>query len=294
MSEHDAPILVIGATGRQGGATATALLERGWPVRAFVRDPEAPGAVALRSAGAELAVGDLDDEDSLRKAMDGVHGVFLMLTMMDGVNISLAAVADEQRRGRRIAELVGELGIDHLVYSSLSGAGTDSGIEYYRSKEQIEDRIRELGLPATILRPVLFMDNFATYNKPTRDGDDLVLALAVAPDIPMPLIAIDDIGRFAAIAFDRPDEFLGRTLVLAGDVLTPPKIAEILSRAAGLTPRTVQIPIEQIRAFDEQVAKMFAHFNTHPPAPVDLVALRTAYPELLDLNGWLRATNWKL
>ncbi|MFB8009595.1 NmrA/HSCARG family protein [Nocardia sp. NPDC056000] len=294
MTAHTAPILVIGATGRQGGATATALLERGWPVRAFVRDPEAPKAVALRAAGAELMVGDLDDEDSLRKAMDGTHGVFLMLTMMSGVNISLAAVADEERRGRRIAELAGELGIEHLVYSSLSGAGTDSGIEYYRSKERIEERIRELALPATILRPVLFMDNFATYNKPTRDGDDLVLALAVAPEIPMPLIAINDIGRFAAIAFDRPEEFLGRTVVLAGDVLTPPQIAEILGRAAGLTPRTVQIPIEQIRAFDEQVAKMFAHFNTHPQAPVDLGALRAAYPELLDLNGWLRATDWNI
>lgn len=294
MNEHKGPILVIGATGRQGGATATALLERGWPVRAFVRDPEAAKAIALREAGAELVVGDLDDEDSLRKAMDGAHGVFLMLTMMSGVNISLAAVADEERRGKRITELVGELGIAHLVYSSLSGVGQGSGIEYYDSKEHIEDHIRELRLPATILRPVLFMDNFATYNKPSRDGDNLVLALAVAPEVPMPLIAIDDIGRFAAIAFDRRAEFLGRTINLAGDVLTPPQIAEILGRAAGLTPRTFQIPIEQIRAFDEQVAKMFAHFNTHPHAPVDLTDLRGAHPDLLDLDAWVRTTDWKL
>lgn len=294
MTEHKGPILVIGATGRQGTATATALLERGWPVRAFVRDPEAPKAVALREAGAELAVGDLDDEDSLRKAMDGAHGVFLMLTMMEGVNISLAAVAQEERRGKRIAELVGELGISHLVYSSLSGVGADSGIEYYASKEHIEDRIRELELPATILRPVLFMDNFATYNKPSRDGDSLVLALAVAPEVPMPIIAIDDIGRFAAIAFDRREEFLGRTIVLAGDILTPPQIAEILARAAGLTPRTVQVPIEQIRAFDEQVAKMFAHFNTHPHPAIDLPGLRAAHPDLMDLESWVRATDWKL
>ncbi|MBL1079069.1 NmrA/HSCARG family protein [Nocardia sp. 2] len=294
MTTHTAPILVIGATGRQGTATATALLERGWPVRAFVRDPQAAKAVALHEAGAELAVGDLDDEDSLRKAMDGVHGVFLMMTMMEGVNISLAAVAAEEKRGRRVAEIVGELGISHLVYSSLSGVGEDSGIEYYDSKEHIEDGIRELGLPATILRPVLFMDNFATYNKPSRDGDSLVLALAVAPEVPMPVIAIEDIGRFAALAFDRPDEFLGRTLTIAGDILTPPQIAEILGAAAGLTPRTVQIPLEQLRAFDEQVAKMFAHFNTHPHAPIDLAALRAAHPELHDLRSWLRATDWKL
>ncbi|SUA79277.1 NAD(P)H azoreductase [Nocardia otitidiscaviarum] len=293
MSRPNGPVLVIGATGRQGTATATALLDRGRPVRAFVRDPHAPAAVALRDAGAELAVGDLDDEDSLRKAMDGAHGVFLMLTMMSGANISLAGVAEEQRRGRRIAELVGELGIPHLVYSSLSGAGAGSGIEYYASKERIEDRIRELELPATILRPVLFMDNFATYNRPTRDGDHLVLALAVAPEVPMPLIAIADIGRFAAVVFDRPEEFIGRTIELAGDVLTPPQIAEKLARTAGLRPRTVQIPIEQIQAFDEQVAKMFAFFNTHPHADIDLDGLRAAHPDLHDLDTWLRATDWQ-
>ncbi|WP_067548017.1 NmrA/HSCARG family protein [Nocardia crassostreae] len=294
MTANKGPILVIGATGRQGGATATALLERGWPVRAFVRDPQAPNAVALREAGAELAVGDLDDEDSLRKAMDGAHGVFLMLTMMSGANISLAAVEDEKRRGRRIAELAAEIEIAHLVYSSLSGVRQGSGIEYYDAKEYIEDQILALGLPATILRPVLFMDNFATYNRPGRDGDHLVLSLAVAPEVPMPLIAIADIGRFAALVFDRPDEFLGRAVQLAGDILTPPQIAAKLADAAGLTPRTVQIPLEAIRAFDEQVAKMFAFFNTHPHAEIDLAGLRAALPELQDLDGWVHGTGWTL
>ncbi|MEU6581329.1 NmrA/HSCARG family protein [Nocardia sp. NPDC046763] len=294
MSADNGPVLVVGATGRQGSATATALLERGRPVRAFVRNPDAPQARRLRDAGAELTVGDLDDEESLRTAMDGVHGVFLMLTMMDGVHISLAAVADEERRGKAVADLAAKAGVAHLVYSSLHGVGAGSGIEYYDAKEHIEDHIRALGLPATVLRPVSFMDNFATYNRPSRDGNHLVLALPVPPDLPMPLIAIRDIGRFAALAFDRPAEFLGRTLDLAGDIPTPTQIAETLSRAAGLAPRTVQVPVEQIRAFDEQVGKMFAFFNSRPAPAIDVPALRTALPDLMTLDAWLTATDWTL
>ncbi|MEC3954410.1 NmrA/HSCARG family protein [Nocardia sp. CDC153] len=294
MNAERGPVLVIGATGRQGTATVTALLEKGWPVRAFVRDSEAPKARALRDAGAELAVGDLDDEESLRAAMDGVHGIFLMLTMMDGVHISLEAVAAEERRGKAVADLAAKAGVAHLVYSSLNGVGMGSGIEYYDAKEHIEDHIRALGLPATMLRPVSFMDNFATYSKPTRDGDDLVLALAVPPDAPMPLIAIEDIGRFAALVFDRPEEYLGRVVGLAGDSPTPRQIAETLARAAGLIPRVVQVPVEQIRAFDEQVGKMFAFFNTHPTPAADIPALRAALPELMTLEDWVRHTDWKL
>ncbi|WP_067699089.1 NmrA/HSCARG family protein [Nocardia jejuensis] len=293
MSDTKGPVLVIGATGRQGGAAARALLERGWEVRAFVRDPKSPAAARLHEAGAELLAGDLDDEESLRAALEGVHGVFLMLTMIEGVNISLAAVAAEERRGKAVADLALKAGVGHLVYSSLNGVYSGSGIEYYDAKEHIEEHIRELGLPATMLRPVSFMDNFGTYSKPARQGDELVLSLALGPDTPMPLIAIRDIGEVAAIAFERPGEFIGGVVELAGEVLTPRQIADTFGRAADLPARTFQVPIAQIKAFDEQVGKMFEFFE-QKPATVDVAALREIHPGLLTLEAWIRATGWKL
>ncbi|WP_067711365.1 NmrA/HSCARG family protein [Nocardia yamanashiensis] len=293
MTNDKGPILVIGATGRQGGAAARALLEKGWTVRAFVRNPDSDAARALAAAGAELFRGDLDDEDSLRAAIDGAYGIFLMLTMMRGHNISLEAVADEERHGKLVAELAAKAGITHFVYSSLNGVDSGSGIEYYDAKRHIEEHIRALGLPATMLRPVSFMDNFATFSKPVRDGDELVLSLAVAPDTPMPLIAIGDIGRYAALAFERPEEYIGRAVGLAGDVLTPRQIAETFGRAAGLPARVVQVPIAAISAFDPQVGKMFAYFNEHPES-IDVAPLRAALPELRTLEAWIAATDWKL
>ena len=82
-------------------------------------------------------------------AMDGVHGVFLALTMMDGPRISIDGVAAEERRGRAVVKLALESGVRHLVYSSINGAGAHSQIPYYESKERIEEDIHALGVPAT-------------------------------------------------------------------------------------------------------------------------------------------------
>ena len=286
-------MLVIGATGQQGGATARHLLERGRTVRALVRDPASPAAVALGRAGADLVVGDLDDPTSLRAAMEGAHGVFLVLTMMVGPRISPEGVVAEQRRGEAVADLARHSGIEHLVYSSLNGASARSEIPYYESKARIEDHIHALGLPATILRPVSFMDNFATYNRPVLHEGELVVNLAVRPELPMQLISVRDIGAFAAIAFDRPDQYLHRTVEIAGDVLTPPQIAETIGRVCGLPARFRQTPIEQVRSFDAQLAQMFTFFNEHPSELADLPALRAEHPGLMRLETWLRETRWK-
>ena len=293
MADHTAPVLVIGATGQQGGATARHLLQRGRPVRALVRDPHSPAAGALRAAGASLVAGDLDDPVSLRAAMDGVHGIFLVLTMMAGPRISPEGVIAEERRGKAVADLARESRVGHLVYSSINGAGARSGIPYYESKARIEEHIHALGIPATILRPVSFMDNFATYNRPLLQDGELVVGLAVRPELPVQLISVRDIGAFAAIAFGRPGDFLGRTVEIAGDILTPPQIAEAFSRACGLPARFRQTPIEQVRAFDPQLAQMFSFFNEHPSELTDLHALRAEHPDLMRLETWLRATEWK-
>jgi uncharacterized protein YbjT (DUF2867 family) len=293
MADQKGTVLVIGATGQQGGATARHLLERDRTVRALVRDPDSPAANALQRAGAKLVVGDLDDTASLRTAMEGAHGVFLVLTMMVGPKISPEGVVAEERRGKAVADLARESGIEHFVYSSLNGASARSGIPYYESKARIEEHISALGLPATILRPVSFMDNFATYNRPVLDHGELVVSLAVRPELPMQLISVRDIGAFAAIAFDRPGRFLGRTVEIAGDMLTPPQIAETFGRVCGLPARFRQTPIEQIRAFDAQLAQMFTFFNEHPSEAADLSALRAEHPELMRLETWLRATGWK-
>ena len=65
-------VLVVGATGRQGGAVARHLLDTEFRVRALVRDSQKPRARALAESGIELVKGDLDDLASLERALDGI------------------------------------------------------------------------------------------------------------------------------------------------------------------------------------------------------------------------------
>lgn len=292
MDDHKEAVLVIGATGQQGGAVARALLKRGRTVHALVRDPDAPAARELRAAGARLVTGDLDDLASMRAAMAGVGGVFLMLTSVTSGTVSMENVEAEVRRGKAVADLAAQAGVAHFVYSSVAGAAQDTGIPHLESKGRIEAHVRGLGLPATVLRPVFFMENFTTVTRPVLTEEGLVLALALRPTSRLPLISMPDIGEFAALAFDQPETFVGQTLVIAGDHLSAAEMAERFGEAAGVQARFHQTPLEQLRAFDAEVAKMFAWFDSGVMEQPDLPALRALHPEVMTLEAWLRSTAW--
>jgi uncharacterized protein YbjT (DUF2867 family) len=118
------PILVTGATGKQGGATARRLLAAGRPVRALVREPAAPAAVALAVAGAELVRGDFDDPASLAPALDGVGAVFGIPPVALGPGGPEAG--PEVTRGRALIDAAAAAGIEQVVFSTVASASTQS------------------------------------------------------------------------------------------------------------------------------------------------------------------------
>src|SRR4051794_6390057 len=103
-------VLVVGATGRQGGAVASHVLKKGFGVQALVRDPQKPRARALTESGIELVQGDLNDHASLERALDGTYGVFSVQ------NFSQAGYDGEIRQGTAIADLAKKVGVEHFVY----------------------------------------------------------------------------------------------------------------------------------------------------------------------------------
>jgi uncharacterized protein YbjT (DUF2867 family) len=284
MTEQKATILVTGATGHQGGAVARYLLTSGWRVRALTRDTQKPSAQALAGLGAELFQGDLDDRSSLERALKGVYGVFSVQNFWE------TGFAREIQQGKALADAAKAAGVKHFVYSSVGGAERNTGIPHFDSKWEIEQHVRALGLPATIIRPVFYMDNFESPNfRPAiLQG---TLTLAMRPDRTLQMIAVDDIGGFAALAFDKPREFLGRAFELAGDELTLPQAAEAFSRALGRPVRFVEQPIEQVRSFSKEFAVMLEWFNEKGYA-ADIPALRALYAPLLGFEAWLRKTGW--
>ncbi|MFE2260102.1 NmrA/HSCARG family protein [Streptomyces cyaneofuscatus] len=263
-------ILVLGGTGNQGGATARELLSRGWSVRALVRDPDKPEAQALKELGAVLVRGDLEDVASLRAAAEGVYGIF----SVQALAYEPETLAAEVRHGKAIADVAKEAGVTHFVYSSVGGAERETGIDHFESKAEIERHIKALGLPATILRPVFFMNNLLHF---ADVEGERVMSLPVKPDKPMQFIASDDIGVFAADAFDRPAEFIGREIELAGDEITFPQVAEVYERITGTPSRLEATPIEE---------RMFEWF-AEEGYQADIPALRELHPGLLTFEQFL-------
>ncbi|OLT32477.1 hypothetical protein BJF79_36050 [Actinomadura sp. CNU-125] len=277
-SPANGPILVIGATGRQGGAAARHLLADGRTVRALVRDPASAAARALAAAGAEPIRGDLDDPGGLKAAMARAHGVF-------AVTPDDADAEREIRRGRSAVDAAADAGVSHLVFASVGGAERDTGITYWESKRAIERHIAARGVPATILRPVRFMENHAIPGLPfggiTPGG---VLRHLFDPGVPVQLVAVTDIGAFAALAFAEPDGYVGRALELAGDELTPAATVDMIGRRLGREITYEQAGAAEL-ALDPNIERAVALQRGIWRA--DIADLRRRRPELLDFAGWL-------
>ncbi|MEV6845723.1 NmrA/HSCARG family protein [Actinoplanes sp. NPDC051411] len=274
MATTDRPILVTGATGQQGGATARHLLADGWHVRALVRDPRGAAATRLAHAGADLVVADLDDRDSIDAAVRGAHGVFSVQPAL----IPPDFAQNEWQRGRNVADAALGAGVRHLVYASVASADRATGIAHWEVKSRIEQYIRAHDIPATVLRPVAFMENFAD---PTYGVYGEIPLLPTLPaDETVQLIALDDIGAFAAMAFANPDRFLGEALELAGDELTVDQIRSVIGQATG---RDIPVAAPASRS---------AEMTSFSGWQADIAALRALHPGLLDLDAWLlRAGN---
>ena len=285
-TQQNRTILVTGATGRQGGAVARTLMTHGWKVRALVRDPSTHAAQHLAKNTIELIKGDLFTTASLEEALTGVYGVFSVQT-----SNAEHGIGGEIIQGKLLADAAAKAQVQHFVYSSIGGAERESGIPHFESKWQVEKHIRALGLPATILRPVFFMENFASFLG-TQIKEQNKLILPLHPQTRLQLIATENIGSFAALAFEQPTGFLGKALEIAGDELSMTELAETFSRVMKRTIEFVELPMEQMIQGDPEMALMFEWFNTHGFQAV-LPALRALDPALLNLETWLRQAGWQ-
>lgn len=269
-------IVVTGATGQQGGAALRHLQGKGWTLRALTRDPAKPAAQRLPAPDTEVVAANPDDRASLDRALAGAYGLFGVLTPRE------EGPAGEERQGKTLADAAQAAGVQHVVYSSVGGADKHTGIPHFDSKWHIEEHARGLGLPLTVLRPVFFMENFLSYSGP-RDG---AVALPLPSDRPLQLIAVDDIGAFAALAFARPATFLGQALEIAGDERTPSQVAASWSRISGQPVRFQELPLDVVRQQSVETATMFDWLQ-RVGYQADIPALRRLYPPLQSFETWL-------
>ncbi len=154
MFDANKIVLITGATGRQGGGVIRHLLPKGWSLRALTRNPNSGAAKDLIDQGIEVFQGDLEDPSSLESAVRGAYGIYSVQDFW------AVGAKREVQQGKNLADAAKKSGVEHFVFSSVGGAERNSGIDHWESKWEIEKHIRKLGLPATMIRPVAFMENY--------------------------------------------------------------------------------------------------------------------------------------
>src|SRR5260370_4522997 len=192
-------VVVTVSPGKQGGAVARGLLERGHKVRAVTRDPNSSQAKSLANAGATLVVASLEDTAAIMKALEGATSLFAMTMPSGGTDA-------ETRQGIAAAAAAQAAGV-HLVFTSVASANRQTGIPHFDSKSEVEKHIAKVGVRATILAPVSFMENLFFVKEQLAKG---IYAAALPPTRALAQVAVADIGAVAVPVLEDAGRFTGK------------------------------------------------------------------------------------
>ena len=278
-------VVTTGSTGKQGGAVARGLLERGHKVRAVTRDPNSSQAKALANAGATLVEASREDTAAITKALEGATSLFAMTTPFGG------GTDAETRQGVAAADAAKAAGV-HLVFTSVNSANRQTGVPHFDSKYEVEKHIAKVGVRATILAPAFFMENLAFGKEQLARG---VYAATLPPTRTLAQIAVADIGAVAVRVLEDARRFTGKRFDLASDELTGNDVVAILSRVTGRPFAYFQIPLDVIRQrMGEDGAKM-SEWLDRVGYTADRAALRREFPDVAfhDFESWAKAQDWK-
>ncbi|MFP5076620.1 NmrA family NAD(P)-binding protein [Rhizobium sp. YIM 134829] len=279
------PILVTGATGKQGGAVVRALLQARYPVRAMTRDPQSPAAQALAAQGVEVVKGDFNDAASLDAALAGADGVFSMQMGSHPGDPDTEIVT-----GKALVEAAHRAGVRVIVHTSVARAGEQKSFVgwdegrweplYWNNKAAVIDMVKAQGFRHwTILKPAMIMEDIVPPQVEVQFPSLRELGrfeTSIAADSGIDWIAAKDIGAFAAAAFIDPDRFHGHEIDLAAETFTLPEVAAKIAKATGKPVTAVTLSEEEALA-KPHGAMMRQHesWNNVEGYKVDLDAVRS-------------------
>jgi len=300
-------IAVVGATGAQGGGLVRAILEdpqRRFAARALTRDPGSPAARALAAAGAQVVAADADDEASLARAFEGVHGAYC-------VTFYWAHLSPEKELAQAgaLARAARRAGVRHAIWSTLEDTRRLVPLEsarmptlmgrykvpHFDAKGEADRLFAEAGVPTTYLLTSFYWDNLVHFGMGPKPGPDGTLAIAMPMgNAKLPGIAAQDIGRSAFGIFAAGPAFVGKRVGIAGEHLSGGEMAQALSKALARPVRYADMPPEAYRALGfpgaDDLGNMFQYkrdFEGEYRAARSVEATRALNPRLQDFAAWL-------
>ena len=240
-------IAVLGSTGSQGGGLCRAILADaggGFACRAITRDTGKDKAKALAAAGAEVVKADLDDVESLKKALAGAYGVYAVTNFWEHFSGE-----KEKAQAKNVADAAKAAGVKHVVWSTLEDirqfmTPDDKRMPILQQKYRVphfdakaEANASFSGLPTTFLVTSFYWDNLYMFGLAPKKGDDGKLAWTFPMGTAkMAGIAAEDIGKVAYGIFKGGDQYVGKTVGIMGEAVTIEQMGQTLSKVLGVGP----------------------------------------------------------
>ncbi|KAK3305888.1 uncharacterized protein B0T15DRAFT_213610 [Chaetomium strumarium] len=293
-------ILIVGATGQQGGAVIKALLNlpqasTRFNILALTRNAHSERAKALAEAHkgtVELVEGDNADPGPIfaSRPKGSIDSVFIVTVMM-GNNVS------EEQQAIPLIDAAVEHGVKHIVFTSVDRGGDEKSwtnpthVKHFLTKHNVELHLRDKAekqpgrFTWTILRPVAFMDNFEPGMMCTMLT--AMLAATMSPDRKLQLVSVRDIGLFAAQALSDPAKWSGKAVGLAGDALTLAEIREKFAKVTGQQIPEAWTIVGRAALWAMKEMKDMLEFFENEGYGVDIEARRREVP-MQDFETWLR------
>ena len=300
-------IAVVGATGGQGGGLARAILDDAngeFAVRAITRNAASDAARALAAGGAEVVEADLDDAASIERAFAGAYGAYCVTNFWEHFSAE-----KETAQGETLARAAAAGGVRHAIWSTFEDVRDYVPLDddrmptlqekykvpHFDGKADANRFFEEAGVPTTFLLTSGYFENFIGFGWGPQRGEDGGLTVVFPmDDEKLPLIAVEDIGRCTYGIFQRRDEYVGKTVGVAGEHLTGSEIAAALSEAMDLDVSYTAVPPDVYRSFDfpgaDDVGNMFQFWRDFPDVYCghrSVEESRRLNPELVTFREWL-------
>jgi uncharacterized protein YbjT (DUF2867 family) len=307
-------ITVFGATGAQGGGLARAILNDAnseFSVRAITRDENSDKAKELAQLGAEIVVADIDNPESIQKALQGAYGAYF-------VTFYWAHFSPEKElaEATHFAEAAKAAGVQHAIWSTLEDTRqwvplnddrmpTLMGkykVPHFDAKGEADKKFIEQGVPTTFLIASFYWDNFIYFGAGPKKGADGKQYLTFPiDDKKMAGIASEDIGKCAYGIFKKGKELIGKRVGIAGGHLTGQEMASAMSKVLGQEIIYNNVTPDTYRSFGfpgaDDLGNMFQFYRDFEKELNEIRNLnfsKELNPELKTFDQWLSENGKKI
>ncbi|RSH93074.1 hypothetical protein EHS25_007427 [Saitozyma podzolica] len=253
-------IVVFAASGDQGRSACHSLVaDGGFVVTGITEEPFGEVAVALKHEGVKIVKGKMDDPGSYTPYLEGMDGAFVNADFLNsfhhlGPNLPKALTL-EIKQSIQAVEACGRAGIKHVVYSALDDLPEEVEVPHCASKAAVVKHIRTSSLPATILYPSHPFSDLIAWDllreRPRFDGQGsggpkwYVLAVPAPDECEIPGYAVEQIGDWVKVAFQKPGKWIGQDMKVCGEILSVEEMAKHLSKISKKQVETLHLTKEE-------------------------------------------------